>query len=167
MKEMEKFNITATELTEDGKEAIFVVEPLVSGYGITIGNSLRRVLLSTIPGYAATSIRIDGVLHEISACNGVKEDVPEIVLNVKGIVAKLECEGPKTVVIDVTGPCNVTAGDITPDADVKILNPDHHIAYVNEGARFYMELTFERGRGYVSQEKNKKMKSKKMKMLLN
>ena len=85
MKEMEKFNITATELTEDGKEAIFVVEPLVSGYGITIGNSLRRVLLSTIPGYAATSIRIDGVLHEISACNGVKEDVPEIVLNVKGI----------------------------------------------------------------------------------
>ena len=114
MKEMEKFNITATDLTEDGREATFVVEPLVSGYGITIGNSLRRVLLSTIPGYAATSIRIDGVLHEISACNGVKEDVPEIVLNVKGIVAKLFCDEAKTVVIDVTGPCNVTAADMTP-----------------------------------------------------
>ena len=102
MKEMEKFNITATDLTEDGREAVFVAEPLVSGYGITIGNSLRRVLLSTIPGYAATSIRIDGVLHEISACNGVKEDVPEIVLNVKGIVAKLFSDEAKTVVIDVT-----------------------------------------------------------------
>ena len=104
MNAIEKFNITATNLTEDGSEGIFVVEPLVRGYGITLGNSLRRVLLSTLPGYAATSIKIDGVLHEISACNGVKEDVPEIVLNVKGIVAKVECEGPKTVVIDVTGP---------------------------------------------------------------
>ena len=155
MKEMEKFNITATELTEDGKEAIFVVEPLVSGYGITIGNSLRRVLLSTIPGYAATSIRIDGVLHEISACNGVKEDVPEIVLNVKGIIAKLHSQEPKTVVIDVTGPCNVTAGDITPDAEVDILNPDHHICTVSENARFYMEITFDKGRGYVPSEINK------------
>ena len=155
MKEMEKFNITATELTEDGKEAIFVVEPLVSGYGITIGNSLRRVLLSTIPGYAATSIRIDGVLHEISACNGVKEDVPEIVLNVKGIVAKLECSEPKTVVIDVTGPCNVTAGDITPDADLVIYNPEHHICTVSENARFYMEITFDKGRGYHLSEANK------------
>ena len=155
MKEMEKFNITATELTEDGKEAIFVVEPLVSGYGITIGNSLRRVLLSTIPGYAATSIRIDGVLHEISACNGVKEDVPEIVLNVKGIIAKLHSQEPKTVVIDVTGPCNVTAGDITPDAEVDILNPDHHICTVSENARFYMEITFDKGRGYHLSEANK------------
>ena len=155
MKEMEKFNITATELTEDGKEAIFVVEPLVSGYGITIGNSLRRVLLSTIPGYAATSIRIDGVLHEISACNGVKEDVPEIVLNVKGIIAKLHSQEPKTVVIDVTGPCNVTAGDITPDAEVEIINPDHHICTVSENARFYMEITFDKGRGYHLSEANK------------
>ena len=155
MKEMEKFNITATELTEDGKEAIFVVEPLVSGYGITIGNSLRRVLLSTIPGYAATSIRIDGVLHEISACNGVKEDVPEIVLNVKGIIAKLHTQEPKTVVIDVTGPCNVTAGDITPDAEVDIINPDHHICTVSENARFYMEITFDKGRGYHLSEVNK------------
>ena len=155
MKEMEKFNITATDLTEDGREAVFVAEPLVSGYGITIGNSLRRVLLSTIPGYAATSIRIDGVLHEISACNGVKEDVPEIVLNVKGIIAKLHSQEPKTVVIDVTGPCNVTAGDITPDAELEILNPEHHICTVSENARFYMEITFDKGRGYHLSEANK------------
>ena len=155
MKEMEKFNITATDLTEDGREAVFVAEPLVSGYGITIGNSLRRVLLSTIPGYAATSIRIDGVLHEISACNGVKEDVPEIVLNVKGIVAKLFTDEAKTVGIDVTGPCNVTAGDITPDAELEILNPEHHICTVSENARFYMEITFDKGRGYHLSEANK------------
>ena len=155
MKEMEKFNITATDLTEDGREAVFVAEPLVSGYGITIGNSLRRVLLSTIPGYAATSIRIDGVLHEISACNGVKEDVPEIVLNVKGIVAKLFSDEAKTVIIDVTGPCNVTAGDIIPDAEIEILNPEHHICTVSENARFYMEITFDKGRGYHLSEANK------------
>ena len=152
---IEKFNITATDVTADGNEAIFVAEPLVRGYGVTLGNSLRRVLLSTLPGYAATSIKIDGVLHEISACNGVKEDVPEIVLNVKGIVAKVECEGPKTVVIDVTGPCDVTAGDITPDAEVRILNPEHHICRVSENARFYMEITFDEGRGYVPADVNK------------
>ena len=152
---IEKFNITATEVSEDESEAVLVVEPLVRGYGITLGNSLRRVLLSTLPGYAATSIKIDGVLHEISACNGVKEDVPEIVLNVKGIVAKLECEGPKTVVIDVTGPANVTAGDITPDADVVILNPEHRICTVSDGARFYMEITFDEGRGYAPSDVNK------------
>ncbi len=155
MNAIEKFNITATDVSENGSEATLVVEPLVRGYGITLGNSLRRVLLSTLPGYAATSIKIDGVLHEISACNGVKEDVPEIVLNVKGIVAKVECEGPKTVVIDVTGPCNVTAGDITPDADLTILNPDHHICTVSENARFYMEITFDEGRGYAPSEVNK------------
>ena len=155
MNAIEKFNITATEVNEDGSEAIFVVEPLVRGYGITLGNSLRRVLLSTIPGYAATSIKIDGVLHEISPCNGVKEDVPEIVLNVKGIVAKLECDEPKTVVIDVTGPCNVTAADISPDADLVIYNPDHHICTVSENARFYMEITFDEGRGYVPSDVNK------------
>ncbi len=155
MNAMEKFNITATEISEDGSEAVFVAEPLVRGYGITLGNSLRRVLLSTLPGYAATSVKIDGVLHEISACNGVKEDVPEIVLNVKGIIVKLECEEPKTVVIDVTGPRNVTAGDITPDAELTILNPDHHICTVSENARFYMEITFDQGRGYVPSEVNK------------
>ena len=155
MNAIEKFNITATEISENEREATLVVEPLVRGYGMTLGNSLRRVLLSTLPGYAATSIKIDGVLHEISACNGVKEDVPEIVLNVKGIVAKLECEGPKTVVIDVVGPCAVTAGDITPDADIAILNPDHHICTVSDGARFYMEITFDEGRGYAPSDVNK------------
>ncbi len=155
MNAIEKFNINATEVSNDGNEAVFVAEPLVRGYGITLGNSLRRVLLSTLPGYAATSIKIDGVLHEISECNGVKEDVPEIVLNVKGIVAKLECSEPKTVIIDVTGPCNVTAGDIMPDADVTILNPEHHICTVSEGNRFYMEITFDEGRGYVPSDVNK------------
>ena len=155
MNAIEKFNINATEISENGNEAVFVAEPLVRGYGITLGNSLRRVLLSTLPGYAATSIKIDGVLHEISECNGVKEDVPEIVLNVKGIVAKLECSEPKTVVIDVTGPCNVTAGDIIPDAEVTILNPEHHICTVSEGNRFYMEITFDEGRGYVPSDVNK------------
>ena len=155
MNAIEKFNITATDISEDGSEATFVAEPLVRGYGITLGNSLRRVLLSTLPGYAATSVKIDGVLHEISACSGVKEDVPEIVLNVKGIVVKLECEEPKTVVIDVTGPCNVTAADISPDAELTILNPTHHICTVSENARFYMEITFDQGRGYVPSDVNK------------
>ena len=155
MNAIEKFNINVTEVSEDGREATFVVDPLVRGYGITLGNSLRRVLLSTLPGYAATSIKIDGVLHEISACNGVKEDVPEIVLNVKGIVAKLACSEPKTVIVEAVGPCVVTAGDITPDAEVEILNPEHHICTVSENARFYMEITFDEGRGYVPSDMNK------------
>lgn len=156
MNAIEKFNITATDMTPSGTEAVFVVEPLVRGYGITLGNSLRRILLSTLPGYAATSIKIDGVLHEISACNGVKEDVPEIVLNVKGIVAKLEGECPKTVTIDVTGPCDVTAG-IIHDDEIKILNPEHHICTVSENARFHMEITFDEGRGYVASDANKQI----------
>ena len=155
MNAIEKFNINVTEVSEDGREATFVVDPLVRGYGITLGNSLRRVLLSTLPGYAATSIKIDGVLHEISACNGVKEDVPEIVLNVKGIVAKLACSEPKTVIVEATGPCVVTAGDISPDAEVEILNPEHHICTVSENARFYMEITFDEGRGYGPSDVNK------------
>jgi len=155
MNAIEKFNINVTEVSEDGSEATFVVDPLVRGYGVTLGNSLRRVLLSTLPGYAATSIKIDGVLHEISACNGVKEDVPEIVLNVKGIVAKLACSEPKTVIVEANGPCVVTAGDIAPDAEVEILNPEHHICTVSDGARFYMEITFDEGRGYVPSDMNK------------
>ena len=155
MIEIEKPNIATVDLSEDGKSGKFVVEPLERGYGTTLGNSLRRVLLSSLPGVAVTSIKIDGVLHEISTVPGVKEDVTNIVLNVKGITAKLFCDAPKTVSIDVTGPCKVTAGDITADADIEILNPEHHIATVSEGARFYMELTFSHGRGYVSQEKNK------------
>ena len=155
MIEIEKPNITTAEMSEDGSYGTFVIEPLERGFGQTLGNSLRRVLLSSLPGVAVTSIKIDGVLHEISTAAGVKEDVPNIVLNVKGITAKLFCDTVKTAVIDVTGPCTVTAGDIKADADLEILNPEHHIATVSDGARFYMELTFSHGRGYVSQEKNK------------
>ena len=155
MIEIEKPNIATVDLSEDGKSGKFVVEPLERVYGTTLGNSLRRVLLSSLPGVAVTSIKIEGVLHEISTAAGVKEDVPNIVLNVKGITAKLFSDTPKTAVIDVTGPCTVTAGDIKADADLEILNPEHHIATVSDGARFYMELTFNHGRGYVSQEKNK------------
>ena len=155
MIEIEKPNIATVNLSEDGKSGKFIIEPLERGYGITLGNSLRRVLLSSLPGVAVVSIKIDGVLHEISTIPGIKEDVTEIVLNVKGITAKLHTNGPKTVTIDVNGQANVTAGDIKQDADIEILNPDHHIATVSEGTRFYMELTFDHGRGYVSQEKNK------------
>ncbi len=155
MIEIEKPNITTETLSEDGKIGRFVVDPLERGYGITLGNSLRRVLLSSLPGVAAVSIKIRGVNHEISTVEGVKEDVTEIVLNVKGIVAKLMAGGPKTVVIDVTGAADVKAGDIKSDSDIEILNPDHHIATVSDGASFYMELTFDHGRGYVSQDKNR------------
>ena len=131
------------------------MEPLERSFGTTLGNSLRRVLLSSLPGVAVVCIKIDGVLHEISTIPGVKEDVPEIVLNVKGIIAKLHCDERKTCVIDMIGPGEVTAGSIKPDAEIEILNPEAHIATLSEDARFHMELTFDRGRGYVSQEKNK------------
>jgi len=157
MIEIEKPNITTVDMSEDGAHGTFIVEPLERGYGITLGNSLRRVLLSSLPGYAVTSIKIDGVLKEFDNLPGVTEDVTEIVLNVKGITAKLHCAGPKTVVIDVTGEKDVTAGDIKQDSDIEILNPDHHIATVGENERFYMELTFAGGRGYVSQDKNKQL----------
>ena len=157
MIEIEKPNITTVDLSEDGTHGTFIVEPLERGYGTTLGNSLRRVLLSSLPGFAVTSIKIDGVLHEFSTIPGVTEDVTEIVLNVKGITAKLHCSGPKTVIIDVIGEKNVTAGDIKQDSDIEILNPDHHIATVGENERFYMELTFADGRGYVSQERNKQL----------
>ena len=159
MIEIEKPNIVTQELSEDGRYGKFVVEPLERGFGTTLGNSLRRVLLSALPGVAVVSIKIDGVLHEISTVPGVKEDVTEIVLNVKGITAKLHCDGPKTVLIDVTGPCDVKAGDIKADGEIEILNPDLHIATLTDGAKLYMELTFEKGRGYVSQEKNKQEKT--------
>ena len=157
MIEIEKPNITTEDLNEDGTHGTFIVEPLERGYGITLGNSLRRVLLSSLPGVAVTNIKIDGVLHEFSTIPGVTEDVTEIVLNVKGITAKLHCAGPKTVVIDVTGERDVTAGDIKQDSDIEILNPEHHIATVGDNERFYMELTFASGRGYVSQERNKQL----------
>ena len=159
MIEIEKPNITTVETSDDGSCGTFVVEPLERGFGITLGNSLRRVLLSSLPGYAVTSIKIDGILHEFSTIPGVTEDVTEIVLNVKGIIAKLNCHGPKTVYIDVLGEHDVTAGDIKQDSDIEILNPDHHIATVAENERFYMELTFNCDRGYVSQERNKQLHS--------
>lgn len=155
MIEIEKPNINTVVMSDDGSRGTFVVEPLERGYGTTLGNSLRRVLLSSLPGVAVMSIKIDGVLHEISTVPGVKEDVTEIVINVKGIIAKLNCEENKTVVIDKVGPCIVTAGDIKQDSDIEILNPELVIATVSDNARFFMELTFGRGRGYVSQDKNK------------
>ena len=157
MIEIEKPNITTVNLSEDGRDGKFIIEPLERGYGVTLGNSLRRVLLSSLPGVAVTSVKIDGVLHEISTITGVKEDVCEIILNVKGITAKLHSEGAKMAVIDMTGPCEVTAGDIRQDADLEILNPELHIATLGENVRFYMELTFDHGRGYISQEKNKQL----------
>ena len=159
MIEIEKPNIVTAELSEDGRYGKFVVEPLERGYGTTLGNSLRRVLLSSLPGFAVVSVKIDGVLHEISTISGVKEDVPEIILNIKSIVAMLFCDGPKTVVIDATGPRDVVAGDIKADSDIEILNPDLHIAHLSGNAHLYMELTFDKGRGYVSQEKNKQRNS--------
>ena len=157
MIEIEKPNITTVNLSEDGTSGKFIVEPLERGFGITLGNSLRRIMLSSLPGYAVTNIKIDGVLHEFSTIPGVKEDVTEIVLNVKGIIAKLHCNTPKTVVIDAIGEKEVTAGDIKVDSDIEILNPNHHICTVAENERFYMELTFDQGRGYVSQERNKQL----------
>ena len=155
MIEIEKPNITTFSLSDDGTNGVFVVEPLERGYGTTLGNSLRRVLLSSLPGVAVQSVKIDGVLHEISTIPGVREDVTEIMLNVKGIIAELFCDEPCTAIIDVVGPAVVTAGSINDDLDLSVLNPELHIATLNEGARFYMELTFGHGRGYVSQEKNK------------
>jgi len=156
MIEIEKPRIETAVLSEDGQYGKFVVEPLERGFGITLGNSLRRILLSSLPGVAVTSIKIDGVLHEFTFINGVKEDVTDIVLNVKGITAKLFCDEAKTVRINATGPCEVTAGSIETDSDIEILNPDWHIATLSEGAKLVMELTFDRGRGYVPGDKNKK-----------
>ena len=148
-------NIVTMEQSPDGRCGTFVVEPLERGYGTTLGNSLRRVLLSSLTGVAVTSIKIDGVLHEISTVKGVKEDVTEIILNVKGIVAKLYSQTPKTVYIDVHGGGVITAGDIIVDSDIEICNPEHHIATLEEGNSFRMELTFDHGRGYVSADQNK------------
>jgi len=156
MIEIEKPRIETAVLSEDGQYGKFVVEPLERGFGTTLGNSLRRILLSSLPGVAVTSIKIDGVVHEFTFVNGVKEDVTEIVLNVKGITAKLFCDEAKTVRIHAVGPCEVTAGSIETDADIQILNPDWHIATLSEGAKLVMELTFDRGRGYVPVDKSKK-----------
>ena len=153
----EKPGIEALDLTADGTYGKFVVEPLERGYGITLGNSLRRVLLSSLPGYAITSAKIDGVLHEFSTIDGVKEDVTEIVLNLKGVILKLHNDGPKTLYIDASGKGEVKAGDIKADADVEILNPEHLIATLEDGGSLKMELTCDKGRGYVSAERNKQI----------
>ena len=155
MIEIEKPKIETEILSEDGTHGKFVVEPLERGFGTTLGNSLRRVLLSSLPGVAATSIKIDGVVHEFSTVPGVKEDVTEIVLNIKGLIANLHCDGPKTVESSAEGPCNVTAGSIHCDSEVEILNPDMHIATLSDGAKLSMEITLDRGRGYISADRNK------------
>ena len=155
MIEMEKPRVECVEKSEDGKYARFEVEPLERGYGITLGNSLRRVLLSSLPGAAATSVKIDGVLHEFSTIPGVKEDVTEIRLNVKRIVAKIYSDTPVVVTINATGECEVCARDIKCPESVEIINEDLHIATLSEGAKLVMEITMQKGRGYVTSEKNK------------
>lgn len=147
--------IDTAELKSDGTYGKFVVEPLERGFGTTLGNSLRRVLLSSLPGVAVTSIKIDGVQHEFSTIPGVKEDITEIVLNIKGLTAKIYGDAPKTVYIEAEGECEVTAGSIKADSEVEILDPSMHIATLGAGAKLDMEITIDKGRGYVSAERNK------------
>ncbi|MBQ2111104.1 MAG: DNA-directed RNA polymerase subunit alpha [Clostridia bacterium] len=154
MFEIERPKIECRELTD--KYGAFVVEPLERGFGTTLGNCLRRVLLSSMPGAAASSVKIDGVLHEFSTVPGVKEDVTEIILNLKELRIKLYSDEVVTVHIHASGECEVTAADIIHDADVEIVNPDLHIATLSEGAELNMEITLEKGKGYVSADKNKK-----------
>lgn len=153
MIEMEKPNIECKEMS--GNSGVFEITPLERGYATTLGNSLRRILLSSLPGAAATSIKIDGIQHEFSTIPGVVEDVTEIILNVKKLAIKLHSDSTKTVYIEAKGACEVTAGDIVCDDDVEIFNPDLHIATLNEDANLYIEITLSKGRGYVSAEKNK------------
>ncbi len=157
MIEIERPKIEAEIPSADGRYGKFVVEPLERGFGTTLGNSLRRVLLSSLPGVAVTSIKIDGVVHEFSTIPGVTEDVTEIVLNIKGVNAKLFSDGPKTVRFEAVGPCEVTAATVNSagDPELEILNPEHHIATLDEGGKLVMELVFDKGRGYVPAERNK------------
>ena len=155
MIEIEKPRIDTVEMTADGTYGKFVMEPLERGYATTLGNSMRRVLLSILPGVAVTSVKIDGVLHEFSTIPGVKEDVTEIILNIKGLIAKLHADTAKKIYIEAEGPCEVTAASIKADSEVEILNPDMHIATLSAGATLNIEMTLDRGRGYVSAEQNK------------
>ena len=155
MIEIEKPKIDCVEISEDNTYGKFVIEPLERGYGITLGNSLRRILLSSLPGVAPSLVKIDGVLHEFSTVPGVAEDVTEIILNLKKLSVKLHTEETKIVYIEAEGDCNVTAGDIKGDSDVEVLNPDLHIATLSEGAKLNMEITLTNGRGYVAADKNK------------
>lgn len=154
---IEKPRIETAEIAPDGTYGKIVVEPLECGYGITLGNSLRRILLSSLPGYAITSVKIDGVLHEFSTIPGVKEDVTEIVLNLKKVILKIHGEGEKTIYIDASGEGEVLAGDIKCDSEVEILNPESHICTLDKDAHVNMEITCNKGRGYVSAEQNKKI----------
>jgi len=156
MIEIEKPRIECVEMNEEKTYGRFVAEPLEKGYGITLGNSLRRVLLSSLPGAAVTSIKIDGVLHEFSTVPGVVEDVTDIILNLKALSLKVHDDEVHTLRLDVAGPGELTAGDITPNSQVEILNPDLHIATLEENAHLVMEMTVERGRGYRTSEQNKK-----------
>ena len=158
MIEIEKPQIGCIETPGDASYGKYVIEPLERGYGTTLGNALRRIMLSSLPGTAATSIKIAGVQHEFSTIPGVKEDVTEIVLNVKNLLTKLYCEGGKTVFIEATGPCEVTAGDIKSDGEVEVLNPELHLATLDVGATLSMEITLSHGRGYVSADRNKALR---------
>lgn len=159
MIEINKPNIEIVDLSTQGSRSVgrFVVEPLERGFGTTLGNSMRRVLLSSLPGYAITSVKIDGVLHEFSTIPHVKEDVTEIVLNLKNVILKIHDENPKTLYIKASGEGEITAGDIEHDADVEILNPELHIAYLDDSAEVVMELTADNGRGYVPCDRNKQL----------
>ncbi len=155
MIEIKKPRVECIETPSDDSYGKYVVEPLERGYGTTLGNSLRRVLLSSLPGTAVTAIKIAGIQHEFATIPGVKEDVTEIVLNIKNLICRLHCDGPKTVYIEASGECEVTAGDIKADGEVEILNPELHIATLGPDASLSMELTLSHGRGYVSAERNK------------
>ena len=157
MLEIEKPSVECVETSEDGTYGKFVAEPLERGYGTTLGNSLRRMLLSSLPGAAATSVKIDGVLHEFSTIPGVKEDVTEIILNIKQLAVKLHCDTPKVIYVEANEEGELKAGDFKLDSDIEIFNPELHIATLSKGARLYMEITFSKGRGYVSAEKNKQL----------
>jgi DNA-directed RNA polymerase subunit alpha len=153
--EIEKAKVECVEVGDNGKYGKFIVEPLERGFGHTLGNSLRRVLLSSLPGAAVSSVHIEGVQHEFSTIPGVTEDVTEIILNLKGLAVKMYGEGPKSVIVDKIGPCELTAADIKVDEEIEIINPEMHIATLNEDAHLQMTLRLERGRGYVSADKNK------------
>lgn len=153
--EIEKAHIECLEVADNNTYGRFAVEPLERGFGHTLGNALRRVLLNSLPGAAVTSIRIDGVQHEFSTVPGVKEDVSEIILNFKELSLRMYADQPKTLELNAVGPCEVTAADIQADDEVEVINPDLHIATLGEGAKLVMELTFDKGRGYVPAERNK------------
>ncbi len=155
MIEIERPRIETEVIGDNGEYGRFVAEPLERGYGLTLGNSLRRILLSSLPGCAVVAAKINDVPHEFTTLEGVKEDVTEIILNIKGIIPKLYCDEQKTVYIEAKGPCVVTAGDIKQDSDVEILNPDRVLATLGEGATLNIDLVIAHGRGYVSAERNK------------